>query len=47
MKVDITNTDKKYDIYTMSVKEGTYSFRAVSTDRKSLGGGTQNARRCH
>lgn len=34
-----TDSNKQYDIYTMSLEEGTYSYRAVSTDGKSLGGG--------
>lgn len=34
-----SETDKKYDIYTMLVGEGTYSFRASNTEGKSLGGG--------
>ena len=34
-----SDTDKKYDIYTMSCAEGTYSFRAIDTENKSLGGG--------
>lgn len=34
-----TETDAEYDIYTMSVSEGTYSFRAADSEGKSLGGG--------
>ena len=34
-----TKTDDKYDIYTMSLEEGTYSFRASDSKGKSLGGG--------
>ncbi|SHI15051.1 protein of unknown function [Sporobacter termitidis DSM 10068] len=34
-----TKTDAKYDIYTMTLKRGTYSFRAVDGSGKSLGGG--------
>ncbi len=33
------DTDSKYDIYKMSVCEGTYSFRATDSDGKSMGGG--------
>ena len=34
-----TETDPEYDIYTMSVSKGTYSFRAADSEGKSLGGG--------
>ena len=34
-----TKTDDKYDIYSMVLNRGTYSFRAVDADGKSLGGG--------
>lgn len=34
-----SETDTQYDIYSMSVKEGIYSFRATDNDGKSLGGG--------
>lgn len=35
-----TKTDDKYNIYTMTLKRGTYSFRATDSKGKSLGGGT-------
>ena len=34
-----SDTDAKYDIYTISCSEGSYSFRATDTENKSLGGG--------
>jgi len=34
-----SDTDSVYDIYTMTVPEGNYSFRATDIDGKSLGGG--------
>ncbi|MCI8525302.1 MAG: DUF4430 domain-containing protein [Oscillospiraceae bacterium] len=34
-----TETDTAYDIYTMELKEGVYSFRATDPSGKSLGGG--------
>lgn len=35
-----TESDVKYDIYTLSLYSGTYSYRAVDVDGKSLGGGS-------
>ncbi len=37
-----TQSDSKYDIYTMSVPEGFYSFRATDVTGNSLGGGVIN-----
>ena len=34
-----TKTDADYDIYSASLKKGTYSFRAEDAEGKSLGGG--------
>lgn len=34
-----TELNNLYDVYTMTLQAGTYSYRAVSADGKSLGGG--------